>query len=399
VELVDSPRWATVLLVAGDLSQALDAPARRVHDQLPRPRATVWWQLRPGDRSPDEQLPVVVSVRTGDDLLATVRRVHADLLTGSQPSSPELLPDEDPNPWRGVGDYGQGGKGMTGGTPYGRPLAKKAPDRDGLQLDQLPLRFGPFFPPFPPGLVLRMLLQGDVVQEANVEPNPYEAAPEQPVSGDGHRPPGPASIAAIELVRARHHLRCLAEALRVHELDALALRSLRLARHLRPGDRTAVQRLGRTLRRTGTLAWATRGVGVVPADLVAGQGLGPVARAAGLSEDARSEDPAYQALGFEPVVHAAGDAEARWRQRLAEAEQALGLAERAGDATVGRSDPIESPRGRRSVGEPTPSARLLTLLPGVLSGLEWSDAVTTITSLDLDMEEAAVPAVDTGAVP
>lgn len=51
-----------------------------------------------------------------------------------------------------------------GGHPYGRPLAGRAPGRDGLEFDQLPLRVGPFFPHFPPGLVLHVELQGDAIQ-------------------------------------------------------------------------------------------------------------------------------------------------------------------------------------------------------------------------------------------
>ena len=33
---------------------------------------------------------------------------------------------------------------MTEGTPYGRPMAMTGDDRDGLTLDQLRLRVGPF---------------------------------------------------------------------------------------------------------------------------------------------------------------------------------------------------------------------------------------------------------------
>ena len=83
--------------------------------------------------------------------LAPAERLRDDSGRRRLASSPDALPDLDPAPWRGVGPFGQGGTGMTGGVPYGRPLAGRADDRDGLKLDQLLVRVGPFLPPFPPG--------------------------------------------------------------------------------------------------------------------------------------------------------------------------------------------------------------------------------------------------------
>ncbi|MDP8938410.1 MAG: hypothetical protein M3O23_11900, partial [Actinomycetota bacterium] len=117
---------------------------------------------------------------------------------------------------------------------------------------------------------------------------------------------------------------------------------------------------------------------------------GPVARAAGLTVDARLDDPAYQDLGFSPVIHRAGDARARLRQRLDEAVQALELAGRAGSRLRRPGPALEGPRGPLRTGEPLPSTALLGLLPRLLAGQEWGDAITTVASLDLDVEEAAV---------
>ncbi|MGW9425712.1 hypothetical protein ACWGSU_30905, partial [Streptomyces koyangensis] len=47
----------------------------------------------------------------------------------------------------------------------GLPLADRADDRDGLRLDRLHVPFGPVLPDWPAGLVVRLALQGDVVQE------------------------------------------------------------------------------------------------------------------------------------------------------------------------------------------------------------------------------------------
>ena len=134
--------------------------------------------------------------------------------------------------------------------------------------------------------------------------------------------------------------------------------------------------------------WSTRGVGTVSADDLAGLGAGPVARAAGLAEDVRLEDPAYRALGFEPVLRDRGDAAARWAVRLAEAADSLDLAARAGDARTTPIGRIESPRGRLEPGSAA-SARLLALVPQLLRETEWGDAVATVASLDIDLDEAA----------
>lgn len=165
--------------------------------------------------------------------------------------------------------------------------------------------------------------------------------------------------------------------LRVQGLEALGLRALRLARDLTPQSVDAVRSFHVLLERTRALGWATAGVGTLDQT---------VARAAGVAEDARIGDPAYQALGFEPVVREDGDAHARWRQRLAEAVQALELAGRARERRTTVIGTVASPRGRLTVG----SASLATIfpaLPGGLAGLEWGDAVTTIVSLDLDLAE------------
>lgn len=423
VRLVETPRSATVLLVAGRLPESLHDAARRTHDAMAHPRAVVWWMIDTGQGTaapapaPFSSALVVCSKETAAgtaDVTALAAQLHATqvaLVDGERQSSPPLLSDVDPAPWRGVGPFGQGGSGMTGGVPYGRPLTGRAPDRDGLELDQLPLRVGPFFAPFPPGLVLDVKLQGDIVQEAVVPGNAFAGIPGGPSVPDPFATAltTPVPIAELERARARHHLRWLAHALRFHGLDALSLRPLSFAAALRgalhaDSLRAAageVAALGRLLERSRALGWATAAVGVTAPEAVRGWGLGPVARAAGLVEDARLSDPEYQALGFEPVGggphgasrgDAVGDARARWRQRLAEAVQSLELAARAGSQrTGGAGVSIEGPRGTLSsdTGTSGPSATLLVLLPELLRGQEWGDAVTTVVSLDLDIREAA----------
>ena len=48
-------------------------------------------------------------------------------------------------------------------------MAELGPDRDGLTLDRLHVPLGPVLPDWPAGLVVRVTLQGDVIQEASVE--------------------------------------------------------------------------------------------------------------------------------------------------------------------------------------------------------------------------------------
>jgi len=386
VEVVDTPRAATVLVVVGRVPPTLDGAVAQVHDQLAGPRATVLWGVDPLVSVPD-----AVLVAAADD--------PVPMIIGARRSDSYLLADDDPNPWRGVGPYGQGGKAMTGGTPYGRPMTGRAEDRDGLQLDQLPVTVGPFFPALPPGLVLHVKLQGDVVQEATVGDNPFEAGPNAviaPVTGEPtvfeRALVGPVPIAELELARARHHLWWLGDALRLQGLAAIGERSWRLAAALGVGDGPAAERLFTAVGRSQVLRWSVGGVGPVDASLVEAAGLGPVARAAGRREDARLVDPSYESLGFEPVRQRQGSDHiaARWRQRMAEVTQSLDLAGRAGDdALTTTAGVVESPRGPISAGSPAPSHALLGLVPALVRGLEWGDLAALLASLDIDMEEAA----------
>lgn len=381
LQLTTSPRAANILLIAGSLDPGLVAPALVAHDALARPRATVWWPLG----STDDIRDAFPGATTVDDPLPALTRIHKELMTGARETEPALLPDVEPASWRGVGPYGQGGKAMTAGVPYGRPMAERADDRDGLKLDYLPVRIGPLFEPFPPGLALDVNLQGDVIQEARLE---NHAAPPDKGRSIFHRAlREQVAIRDLEIARARSHLHWLSDAVSVAGPKSLAIRILNLAGRIAPGDQDTIAELERSLRRRGFIGWNTRGIGVIPRDALAGMS-GPVARASGAVVDTRLDDASYGALGFEPVIHDGGDARARWLQRSREAAQALELADQAGDAVAGGAHLIESPRGALTGGA-GPSAAVAKLVPSLLAGMEWGDAVTTIVSLDLDMSEAA----------
>lgn len=394
LQLVSSPRSATVLLIAGKIPAWATEAALAVHDSISHPRSTVWWTL--GEPAGDLNGLFPGAAVTEDDPVEEVVRAQRELLAGARPSEPPLRPDIDPAPWRGVGPYGHGGSGMTGGVPYGRPLADRAADRDGLTLDQIDLKVGPFLSPLPPGLLLQLKLQGDIIQEVHVaEPRGQDVRADIEHSGADpfirslHRP---VPISELELARARSHLRWLSGALGTQGLGALAHRSLALAHRLGPQDADAAQELSAAVRRTGVLTWSASAVAPIQPDLVAGQGLGPVGRASGIPEDTRVEDPAYVAAGFEPVSEKGADVAARWRQRLAEITQSIELAKRTGDGAVtSLRHRVESPHGRLEA-DSHPSARLLGLLPALIEGLEWADFVATIASLDLHLDGMSAPA-------
>ena len=229
-----TPRDAAILLVAGDLpSSSLDA-LNRLHDQLPRPRTTLRWL--DGDQE-------AIAHR-----ITTALRALCDGAAGED----DRLPDTPANEWKGIGPHGQGGKGMMGGTPYGRPMAMTGKDvRDGLQLDRYTTRVGPFAPMLPPGLVLEVTLQGDVICEASVQAAPFS----QPAEADA-----PAL--------------CAARMLRLLGLDAAADRVIR-GRPLRAAWVTGavprgLARINDTDARDRLSAWLrSRTVTVAPPDLAA----------------------------------------------------------------------------------------------------------------------------------
>lgn len=225
LRLVATPRAAQVLLVAGRQRPADRLALARVHDQLPMPRRTIWWRTDP--------LPgFAVGSRAPDDIDACAHSIA----TATGEGEPALLADVPPNPWEGIGPHGQGGEGMMGGTPHGRPMAMTADDlRDGLALDAYTATFGPYLTAFPAGLALTLGLQGDVIQSVTV-------------AAAAHSQDAPATTPHLALARI----------LRLLELPALAERLVRCA--VTP-DRPAAG-LARAIRWSGALAAVPPGLGV-----------------------------------------------------------------------------------------------------------------------------------------
>ncbi|MCB8840267.1 hypothetical protein [Aurantimonas sp. VKM B-3413] len=174
LERVATPRHAAILFIAGPMRLEDREDLRRLHDQMPHPRATLLWDAEVGEALGDAERLVtgahaVDPSRVVEAAIDRLTLLWRELVEGERDSEADLLKDEPANPWEGIGPHGQGGKGMMGGTPYGRPMAMTADDlRDGLALDAYTARFGPFLPMFPPGLLLEMTLQGDMIQSAAV---------------------------------------------------------------------------------------------------------------------------------------------------------------------------------------------------------------------------------------
>lgn len=177
-----SPRHANILLVRGTIRDADRTALRRLHDQMPHPRATLWWGVpEPAFEHAPGRDDLLRMAADASPLAALDAAWHA-LMLDERPSEPDLLPNRPPHDWRGKGAHGQGGEGMMGGTPYGRPMAMTGDDlRDGLALDAYTTEMGPFLPMLPPGLVLRVTLQGDVLQQVEMLRPPYAQAGTTPL--------------------------------------------------------------------------------------------------------------------------------------------------------------------------------------------------------------------------
>lgn len=276
---------------------------------------------------------------------------------------------------RGAGGHGgDQGHTMTGPhghdmdsmeMPAGLPMAKRAGDRDGLRLDQLHVPLGPVLPDWPAGLVVQIALQGDVIQHAGVS-----AVGVAKASGSYWTEPW-RRAAAGELIttglaarrRAAARLDSLGRFLAVAGWDDAAAS----ARAVRDGILSglppaalgpAMRRLARRVARSRVLAWSTRGIGCTPLPGAAGE-------AGGLA------------------TGEAGDVTARyraWCRDLAELIPLLDDGSPLGMAALG------APRGGPGTGV-APTGVLLSVLPGLLEGMELAAARLTVASLDPDLDD------------
>ena len=199
----------------------------------------------------------------------------------------------------------------------------------------------------------------------------------------------PTPLADIELARARHHLRVVADLLFLLELDEYGRQALWLAEQALAGQVKPVQKFIHRLHWTGLFVLSTRGVGRFSAAAV--RGLGLVARAAGCKEDARQDDPAYRRLNFTVLARQGGDAAAVCAQRLAEAVQSLELAGRADNRVRQPGPVVEGPRGALGINN---GERWRQLLENQAKGMAWDAFVSLLVTLDLDPADLPPPEED-----
>jgi hypothetical protein len=133
-------------------------------------------------------------------------------------------------------------------------MAELGPDRDGLTLDRLHVPLGPVLPDWPAGLVVRVTLQGDVIQEASAE-----------VLDAGHAVPFEWPSAAAR------ELDGLARFLGVAGWPSAAGQARRLRDAALSGDRidAVAAALLRRIRRSRTLRWLLKGIPAGPSDVAA----------------------------------------------------------------------------------------------------------------------------------
>ncbi|MFD5133150.1 hypothetical protein [Streptomyces olindensis] len=277
-----------------------------------------------------------------------------------------------------MGHMGHMGHEMhTMGQVAGLPMAERGDDRDELRLDQLHVPIGPALSDWPAGLILRLTLQGDVVQDVAVDHLRVPSVHRLPFWDEPWlRAAQGEKVTRDRAARRRcaAHLDSAGRLLAVVGWDDVAARCRRLRDEVLSGaPREGVDDdLRRTVRRVGRsrpLRWSIAGLGELSADR---------ARAVGVTG---------------PALAADGDAYNRLLMWMSEVERGLdGL----DDARPLAPDDRTGPRGRLDGPRP-PSQALLDVLPELLTGAEFACARIIVASLDPDLDELALASVSGAA--
>lgn len=390
-----TPADADVLLVAGAPAPGIAAAAEAAWAAIPAPRTRVQ-ATRAGEvaaalDAARAELAAGVSQRLpatsgGHDAREVMSGGHGDGMAGmdmGMPAGHEAM-DEGMG---GAGSHDMGGMDMDHmdmdhmdmghmdmgdmdmGRPAGLPMARRGEDRDGLKLDRLHVQLGPILPDWPAGLVVRLTLQGDVVQYAEADAVGLAAGAgsfwTEPWRRAAAGEPVTTGVAARR--RAAAHLDSLGRFLAVAGWDDAATAVRRLRDSTLDGEpasplRMALRRMAARVTRSRLLAWSTRGLGTLRADDVAAAG------------------------GSGPGLRAAGDVTARYRRWCGELAD---LAAVFDDGSPLDASVLEPPRGVLDGGQ-APSAALLAVLPRLLEGAEFAAVRLIVASLDPDLDELAV---------
>ena len=170
-----SPAEANMLVIAGGPFE---------------PYATQVWRAMP---APRVRVDITEGSDPGEELHAAARLLHdtAEQRRQAQPTDEvPHAPAEHSGHAAMSHDHGHHMGDME--MPGGIPMADRAPDRDGLMLDQLNVPLGPALPLWPVGLTVHTRLQGDVIQDATVEilSSAHTGEPRLRTSAAPQPPPG-----------------------------------------------------------------------------------------------------------------------------------------------------------------------------------------------------------------
>lgn len=358
--LACSPAAADLLALCGPLPSPAPRWLRTLHSQLPLPQRLV------SIPDPDQAATAL-----------TARPLH--------PAREDHPGDTHTGHTGHAGHATHAGHAMEG-------MAGRGDDRDGLRLDRWQLTWGPGLADWPGGLLLRVVTQGDVIQEA--EADTVAGAPGAQAgfgTGAGAAAGSGAGFAYwnapwMRAARGEHvtygeaaRRRCAAHLDSLGRLLAVAgwpdpagrarrLRDAALQRVPYGATEAAdavpaqVRALTSGLRRSRALRWLTRGLGPLPT--------------------ARARELGITGPALVAAVEGAGEAYDRIRVWLDAADRS---ADAFADADPLPPGPAAGPRG--ALGHLPPSAGLLAAVPELLAGTEFACARLVLASLDPDPDE------------
>jgi hypothetical protein len=249
--------------------------------------------------------------------------------------------------------------GMDMNMPGGLSVARQGPDRDGLELDRLHLTLGPLLSDWPTGLVVRVVMQGDVLQQVETE-IAGTGLPSGSWWNEPWRQAAAGDVVAVSVAARRRlaaHLDSLGRFLAVAGWVDAASTARRLRDDTLTGAPAGVisrplTRFAGKVSRSPVLRWSTRGMGRLPGDA---------------------------------PPHLSGDVSDRYQRWLSGTIECL---ERLDDPTMLNPEAFEPARGHWDPEHP-PSAAMVTVVPEVLRGVELAAARLVIASLDPDLDELA----------
>ncbi len=363
-----SPADADILVVCGDGEVEMNSMTDRVWDQIPSPRSRIRIvtpeavpaqldeaksalldldALRMDATTREQEQAVAVESASGAMDMPAGGHDHGamDMPDAGHDQAAMTMPagghDHGAMEMSG-GDHDQGSDHGNMGMVGGLGMAVRGDDRDGLKLDQLHVALGPVLPDWPAGLVLRLVLQGDIAQSAELE-----------VMGENGGGSFWMHAADDATVAARFGAAAAADSLQrllaVAGWQSAALTGRWLRDELLSSDPDAPShprfvRWIHRVRRSRALRWSTNGLGIVDAT--------------------------------EPHEELRGDATARW---IRWTNEILSVAAPPPGGSIALGSSATTGRAARA-------RAAISLLPSLVTGQDLSSVRLIVASLDPDIE-------------